>query len=287
MAGASDALQQGGDRARRTEMADEIDVPDVDTELERGGGDDDRDGARLEPGFGGKAQLARHAAVMGGDAIGTEALAERVRDALHQLPGVDEDDGGAMRADQRRDAVVDLTAQLVAGDRAELLVGRLNAQIERTAMAGVDDRAMRTAIGRETTGADQQARDFIDRLLRRREPDALQPAAGQRVETLHGKRQVRATLVGGDGVNLVDDQRRGIKQQRAAAFGGEQDVERLRGRDEDVWRALDLQGTLARRRIAAAHGDANFGQLHALRGRGGADPGQRDLQVAMNVVAER
>jgi hypothetical protein len=49
MAGASDALQQGGDRARRAEMADEIDVPDVDAELERGGGDDDRDRTRLEP----------------------------------------------------------------------------------------------------------------------------------------------------------------------------------------------------------------------------------------------
>ena len=40
VAGAADALQQGRDRARRAEVADQIDVADVDAELERRGRDD-------------------------------------------------------------------------------------------------------------------------------------------------------------------------------------------------------------------------------------------------------
>ena len=38
VAGAADALQEGGDRARRAELADEVDVADVDAELERSRG---------------------------------------------------------------------------------------------------------------------------------------------------------------------------------------------------------------------------------------------------------
>ena len=39
VAGAADPLQEAGDRARRAELADEVDVADVDAELERGGRD--------------------------------------------------------------------------------------------------------------------------------------------------------------------------------------------------------------------------------------------------------
>ena len=37
VAGAADALQEAGDRARRAELAHQIDVADVDAEFERGG----------------------------------------------------------------------------------------------------------------------------------------------------------------------------------------------------------------------------------------------------------
>ena len=117
----------------------------------------------------------------------------------------------------RRHPVVDLGAQLVGGDGAELLIGRLDAQIERAAVPGVDDRTARHAVRRAATGADQQARHLVDRLLRRREADALQPPAGEGVEPLERQRQVRAALVGGNGVDLVDDHRAGVAQHVAAA----------------------------------------------------------------------
>ena len=76
MAGAADALQEGRDRARRAELADEVDVADVDAELERGGGDQRLQLAGLEPLLGVEALLLGQAAVMGGDLVLAEPLGE-------------------------------------------------------------------------------------------------------------------------------------------------------------------------------------------------------------------
>ena len=47
-----DALQEGRDRARRAELADQVDVADVDAQLQRGGGDQRLQLAALQPLFG-------------------------------------------------------------------------------------------------------------------------------------------------------------------------------------------------------------------------------------------
>jgi hypothetical protein len=49
MAGSADALQQRRDAMRRSNLADEIDVADVDTELQRRGGDERLQPAVLQP----------------------------------------------------------------------------------------------------------------------------------------------------------------------------------------------------------------------------------------------
>ena len=54
VAGTADALQEGRDRARRADLADEIDVADVDAELERGGRHQRLEFAALQPLFGGE-----------------------------------------------------------------------------------------------------------------------------------------------------------------------------------------------------------------------------------------
>ena len=55
MARAADPLQEAADRARRADLADEVDVADVDAELERGGGDQRLQLAVLQPLLGGRA----------------------------------------------------------------------------------------------------------------------------------------------------------------------------------------------------------------------------------------
>ena len=64
MARAAGALQERRDRARRAELADELDVADVDAELERRRGDERLQLAALQPLLGVQPQLLRHAAVM-------------------------------------------------------------------------------------------------------------------------------------------------------------------------------------------------------------------------------
>ena len=76
VAGAADALQEGRDRARRAELADEIDLADVDAELQRGGGDQRPQLAALEPLLGGEPLLLGQAAVVGGDRVLAEPLGE-------------------------------------------------------------------------------------------------------------------------------------------------------------------------------------------------------------------
>ena len=51
-------------------------------------------------------------------------------------------------------------------------------------MANVDNHAIGTAVVCESMGADQQSGDFLDGFLRRAKTNSLQPALGQRIETL-------------------------------------------------------------------------------------------------------
>ncbi|MFN8643022.1 MAG: hypothetical protein U0802_15725 [Candidatus Binatia bacterium] len=152
---------------------------------------------------------------MGADAVAAEALAERVRDAFDQAAGVDEDDRRAVRAHQRGDAVVHRRLQLVAGDGAELVVGHLDAQLQGAAVAST--MAQRGhAVGLATTRADQQAGDAVDRPLRRRQAVRRRspPTRRSRRSTDSARWAPRPA---GDGVDLVEDQRRGLAQQRLPA----------------------------------------------------------------------
>ena len=67
VAGAADALHGDGDGAGGGDLADEVDVADVDAEFERGGGDEDLDLAVLQALLGVEAEVAGERAVVGGD----------------------------------------------------------------------------------------------------------------------------------------------------------------------------------------------------------------------------
>ena len=63
-------------------MADEIDAADVDTELERSGGDQGSNFAGFEFLFRCEAELAGKAAVVGGYGVATQALGQVMRYAF-------------------------------------------------------------------------------------------------------------------------------------------------------------------------------------------------------------
>ena len=85
--GATDPLQQRRDRARRAELADQVDAADVDAELERGGGDQRAQLAGLEPALGLEALIARERPVVRGDGVLAEAVGEVLRHPLRQAGG--------------------------------------------------------------------------------------------------------------------------------------------------------------------------------------------------------
>ena len=137
---------------------------------------------------------------MGGDRVLAQPLAELVGDPLGQLPGVDEHERGAVVGDVGGDAVEDL-ADLLAGDgRLELAVGQLEREVEAAPVPGVDD-------GRERLARPTSRRAAVSIGLRRREADADGRRVGHGLEPLEREGEVRAALVAGHGVDLVDDHR--------------------------------------------------------------------------------
>ncbi len=138
VSGAAYALQGDGDGAGRADLADEIDVADVDAEFERGGGDEDAALALLEAALGFEAEMTRERAVVGGDVLFAHALGETMGDALDEAAGVDEDESGAMLQGELLEALVDFIPHFIGGDGAELAGGEFDGEIER-AGGGDDD----------------------------------------------------------------------------------------------------------------------------------------------------
>jgi len=153
-----------------------------------------------------------------------------VRHALGQPPRVDEDERGAVRLDQLDQPCVDLLPHLERHHRLERRARHLDRDIDLALVAAVDDRAA------GLLRADQEARHLLDRLLRRRQPDALQAPAAHVVEALERQREVRAAARLEHRVDLVDDHRARGRKHLAGALGGEEQVERLGRRDQDMGR---------------------------------------------------
>ena len=109
----ADALQQRRDAVRRSDLADQIDVADVDAELERRRRDQRLQLAALQPRLGVEPLLLRQAAVMRRDRVLAEPLAQMPRHALGQPPRVDEHERRPVLADEGGEPVVVLLPDLV------------------------------------------------------------------------------------------------------------------------------------------------------------------------------
>ena len=281
MAGAADALQGDGNRARRADLADQVHGADVDAEFERGGGDQHAHFAGLELALGGEPQLAREAAVVRGDGIRAEALAKMMRDAFGQAPRVDEDQRRAMLASEFRDAVVNLAPHFVRGDGAEFARGNFDGQIQRTAVADVDDDR------RGAIAAGKELRDQLDGLLRGGKTDAHRRAIEQGFEAFERERQMRAALIVGDGVNFVDDHGFHAAQDGAAFFRRQQDVERFGRGDQDVRRTREHGAALVHQRVAGANSRRESRGISRPRSAGHLQNfAERNFQIFLDVVAE-
>ena len=140
---------------------------------------------------------------------------------------------------------------------------------------------------RQRRRTDQEARDLVDRLLRRRQADPHQRPRAQRLQPFERQREVAAALAGRERVDLVDDHAARRRQHAPARVRAEQHVQRLRRRHQDVRRPAQALAALLRRRVAGADGGADLDVGQAGRGELGADAGERRLEVEPDVVRQR
>ena len=109
----------------------------------------------------------------------------------------------------------------------------------------------------------------------------------QSFQPLQRKRQMRAALVVGHGVDFVDDDGLDIAQNGAASFRRQQDVKRLRRGDQNVRRPLQHRAPLVHQRVAGADRRANLRHQQAALARHLKNLAQRHFEIFLNVVAQR
>ncbi len=278
--GASYSLQEGGDRTRRAELADQLHVADIDAQFQRGGGHQHPQFAAFELLLGRQSLLARQAAVVRCHHRAAQPFGQMAGGALGHAARVDEHQGGPMLAGQRGQAVVDQRPGIVAHYRFQRHRRDFQRQVAGAAMADIDDLA-------RALGSDQKARNRVYGLLCGGQPDAHQRPFAERLQPLQRQRQVAAALVAGDGVDLVDDHAAHIAQHLPPGLGAEQHVERFRRGDQDMRHPLAHRVALGLRCVAGAHSGANVHRRQAEPLQLGADAGQRLLEVDMDIVGQR
>ena len=210
--GATDALEEGADGARRGDLADEVDGADVDAQLQGGGRDERAQVAALEPLLHLQAAVLGERAVVAGDVLLADSLGQVMGDALGQTARVDEDQRRAVAGDERGEAVVDLGPLLVRGDGRHLGVGQFDAEVEVALVAAVDDDAAGAVACHRRVRPDQEARDLVDGTLRGGEADAGRAFVGDVVEPGDAERHVAAAPVADEGVDLIDDEGADVSQ---------------------------------------------------------------------------
>ena len=171
---------------------------------------------------------------------------------------VGKDDRRAVLAHEREQPSLDLRPDrsrnnpLPQGSRPD------NLQIEVAPPAGIDDRD-RSKPGPLPRGGVSAPRNsaqipsnFIERRLRGRKADADEAPRIDRFKPLEQERQEHATFVGTDRVDLVDNHVRDIAQDFSPP-AGEQQVQGLGRRDQDIRRLANHRGPFVARCIAASH----------------------------------
>ncbi len=243
-------LQQGRNAVRRGDLADKVDMTDVDAELERRRRHQHSQLPVPQPFFGIQPRFLGEAAVVGGDDVIAQPLRQLMRHPLREPASVDRDQRGPMRLDQCHEAVIDLLPHFARHDRFQRRARDLDPQVDLSLVSFIDDRAW--------LFIDQIFLDCLDGLLRRRQADPLQLPAADVIEALERQREVGAAPRLQDRVDLVDDHHPGSLQHRPRALGGEQQVQGLGRGDEDVRRGAQHRRPLVLGRVPAANRGRDF-----------------------------
>ena len=167
----------------------------------------------------------------------------------------------------------------------EVAARKLQGEVQLSAVSHVHHRAARAAVGLAAPGPrpHQQARHGFHRTLGGREADARGPLLAELVQALQAEGQVGAALVSGQRVNLIHDQRPHPAQHDATLLRGEQQVEGLRGGDQQVGGPPQHGGARRGRCVAGAQRDPQFRHRMAEFSSHLTDLGERLLEIVVDV----
>ena len=288
--GPTDTLEKGGDAPGRSELAHELHRADVYAELQRSRRHDGAElpgtQARLHP----EAAVHGQARVVGLDAVFPETLGKLVSDPLCHPPGVDEHKGRPVLVDVGRDLIQHRRHLIECRHGAELVIGELDGDVQPASMADVDDYATWLATGQRPvlTGAHQQTGNGRYRPLRRGEPDPDRPVLprDQAIQSFQAEREVRTALVVGQRVDLVDDHGPHAREHLPTPRRGQQEIERLGCRDDDLRAVAQHRRTLGGRRVAVADRHLHLRRLKAELDSDLADLGEGLSQVLAHIDGE-
>ena len=279
MTRAPGALQECGNRPRRRKLADQVDLADVDTELQRCGRDQCAQLSRLQAALGVEALFLRQAAVMRGDRILAEPFGEMARRAFDRAAGVGEDQRGAVLFDQSGEVVVYNPPRVVAHHRLQRDVRQFDCKVTCALVAGVDGGA--GPVGGE------EPRDLFNGFLRGRQPDARAVAPAQRIQSLQRQREMTAAFTLHQRMDFIDDHRARGLQHATSRLRTQQDIQRFGGGHHDVRRALAHCVALGLGRIAGAYRGADFDVGRTRPFEFSANAFDRNVQVDAHVVGQR
>ena len=133
----------------------------------------------------------------------------------------------------------------------------------------------------------QQAGRRLYRLDRRREADTEWRPPGDGSEPLEREREMRAALVAGKGVDLVDNDGLDVRERRPGPRGGQVQVQRFGGGDKQVRGPADHRLPLGRGGITGPNGDRDGCRFVAELARHLGDLGEGLLEVGVDVDRQR
>jgi hypothetical protein len=148
-------------------------------------------------------------------------------------------------------------------------------------MPNVDDHRIGAATPRE------KVRDFFNRLLRGGKSDPHRRFVSQSLEAFERQRQMRSALVICDGVDLINDYRFNVAEDRTALIRRQQNVKRLRCGHQDMRRPLQHSSTLVHQCVASANRRANLRHQETTLACHRQDFSQRSFKIFLDVIAQR
>lgn len=87
-------------------------------------------------------------------------------------------------------------------------------------------------------------------------------------------------------MNFIQDHRLEPRQSPEAVFGGEHEIETLRGSDEDIRRVAYEPAPLGLLGVAASKADTNFREGCSGLGEAASELVERPVKVALDIVVE-